>query len=209
MCLSRQLQPSARGPGCRGPGELRANAPPVRRSLPIWCAAVIPSMLVGHAAAYALAGRTVTDARHGWLAPTLECSLAVLLGVCTLLLASTLLRWGIFKRTKAERSLLELWPRLALAQLVLFGAIENWEGAHVTLLGIAAQLVTALCAAYLLSLFSRLIVRCIAGADRASRYLERLLTETVAFAGSEPAPRSFALLACAGHSRFQRPPPLR
>jgi hypothetical protein len=166
-------------------------------------------MLVGHAAAYALSGWTMTDARHGWLAPTLECSLAVLLGICTLLLASTLLRWGIFKRTNVERSLLELWPRLALAQLVLFGATENLEGVHITLLGIVAQLVTALCAAYLLSLFSRLIVRCIAGADQAGRYLQRLLTEAVALAGREPAPRSVALFACAGHNRFQRPPPQR
>lgn len=193
-------------PGSREPW---ANALPVRKSLPLWCAAVIPSMLVGHAAAYALLGRTMTDARHGWLVPTLECSLAVLLGVCTLFLTSALLRWGIFKHTHVERSLLELWPRLALTQIVLFGAIENAEGARITLLGIAAQLLTALCAAYLLSLFSRLMVRCIAGADRAGRYLERLLTETVALAGREPAPRSVALLACAGHNRFQRPPPQR
>jgi len=192
-----------------GPGTPRANALPVRKSLPLWFAAVIPSMLVGHAAAYTLSGRTMADGRHAWLAPTLECSLAVLLGVCSVVLASTLLRWGIFKRTNVERSLFELWPRLALAQLVLFGATESLEGVHVTLFGIAVQLVTALCAAYFLSLFSRLVVRCIAGADQASRYLERLLTETVALAGREPAPRSVALLACAGHNRFQRPPPQR
>ena len=181
----------------------------MRKSLPLWCAAVIPSMLVGHAAAYTLLGRTMTDARHGWLIPALECSLAVLLGACTLFLASALLRWGIFKRTNVERSLVELWPRLALTQLLLFGAIESAEGARITLLAIAAQLVTALCAAYLLSLFSRLMMRCIAGADRAGRYLERLLTETVALVGRESAPRSVALLACAGHNRFQRPPPQR
>lgn len=149
----------------------------------------------------------MTDARHGWLAPTLECSAAALIALCTVVLVSTLLRARILRRTRIERSLFELWPRLALAQLILFGAAEGIEGAHVTLLGIAVQIAAALCAAYLFWAFSRLVVRCIAGMDEASRYLQRLLTEIASFAGREPAPRTVALLACAGHNRFQRPPP--
>jgi len=164
-------------------------------------------MLVGHAAGYALSGRPLIDARHGWFASALENSSIALIALCAILVACALLYAGFFKHSSIERSLVELWPRLAIAQIVLFAAAESAEGLHLTPAGILTQIATALCAAYLLSLFSRLLLRCIAHTDEAQRYLQRLLEEVAAFVCREPAPRSVTLFASAGHSRFQRPPP--
>jgi hypothetical protein len=164
-------------------------------------------MLAGHAVAYGIAGTSLADGRHSWFAPAVEWSAAALATICTLILASALSRSGILTRTRVELSVLESWPRLVLAQLVLFGAIETLEGHSVTLLAVGIQLVAALCAAALLHLFSRLVERCIDGTAQAGRYLERLFTEAVVFARREFAPRATALFIAAGHSRFQRPPP--
>jgi len=205
--LSRPLQPIARGSRLPGSGDRPPKGLGVRKSLPLWFGAVVPSMLVGHAAGYALSGRPLIDARHGWFASALENSSIALIALCAILVACALLYAGFFKHSSIERSLVELWPRLAIAQIVLFAAAESAEGLHLTPAGILTQIATALCAAYLLSLFSRLLLRCIAHTDEAQRYLQRLLEEVAAFVCREPAPRSVTLFASAGHSRFQRPPP--
>jgi hypothetical protein len=197
-----------RGP--RFPGGVRAlvaKAPAVSRRLALWFAAVIPSMAAGHVAGYALSGTTAADGRHGWLSPTLELSAAALVGLGALIVASTLFRAGLFKRSKIESSVLALAPRVAAAQLVLFTLVETFEGRSVTPAGIATQLASALIAAYMLSLFSRLVKRCIACADEAGSYLERLAAPARAFSIVDPAPRALSLFATAGNSRFQRPPP--
>ena len=178
-----------------------------KAALPLWFAAVVPSMLLGHAAGYLLLGRPLTDARHGWFAFALENSTATLIAFCAILFAAALVHAGLFKQTRIEQSLTELWPRLAVAQIALFAAAESAEGLHLTFTGVLTQIIAALCAAYLLSLFSRLLQRCVSGTREASRYLERLQSQVVTFVGFERAPRAVALFACAGHSRFQRPPP--
>ncbi len=207
MCYSRLLQPTARGSGCRGPQAPFAKPPAVSKRLPLWFAAVIPAMAAGHAAGYTLSGASLADGRHGWLSPALEVCTAALIGLGALIVASTLLRAGIFRRSKIESSVMALAPRLAASQLVLFVAAEAFEGRTVTPAGVATQLLSALLAAYMLSLFSKLVERCIACANEAGSYVERLAAVTAAFALVDPAPRTVALFASAGNSRFQRPPP--
>jgi hypothetical protein len=164
-------------------------------------------MAAGHVAAYALTGITLSDGRHGWLTPTLEFTAAALAALGALIVASSLLRAGIFRRSKIESSVLALAPRLAASQLLLFGAAETFEGRAITPAGIATQLASALLAAYVLSLFSKLVERCIVCADEAGSYLERLGKTATSFTLIVPAPRAVALFASAGSSRFQRPPP--
>ncbi len=180
---------------------------PVSKRLPLWIAAVVPSMAGGHIAGYALAGVSAADGRHGWLSPALEIGAAALIGLGALMLAATLLRAGIFRRSQIEGSVIALAPRLAASQLVLFLVAETLEGRTGTPAGIATQIVSALLAAYVLSLFGRLVERCIAGADEAGSYLERLAAATAVFGLIDPAPRTVTLFASAGNSRFQRPPP--
>ncbi len=177
------------------------------KRLPLWFAAIVPSMAAGHVAGYALAGTTAGDGHHGWLTPALEVSAAALIALGALIVASTLLRAGLFRRSTVESSVLALAPRLAAAQILLFGAAETFEGRAITPGGIATQLASALLAAYVLSLFSKLVERCIACADEAGSYLERIVAATATFALIDPAPRAVALFASAGNSRFQRPPP--
>lgn len=164
-------------------------------------------MASGHIAAYALTGVALNDGRHGWLLPALDVSAAASIALGALIVAGTLLRAGVFQRTQIESSLLALAPRLAASQLFVFGVVETLEGRAVTPAGIAAQLASALLAAYALSLFSRLVARCIACADEAGRYLERFAGASAVFAIADPAPRTVTLFATAGNSRFQRPPP--
>lgn len=180
----------------------------MKRRLPLWVAAVVPATLGGHGLAYALAGRSVADGHHAWLAPTLECSLALLAALCLLLACGALLKAGIFTQTKIQQSCAALWPRLAVAQIALFAIVEHAEGAHVTLAGVLMQIAIALLAAYVLSLFTRLLSRCALGTQAASAYLQRLLDEVARYV-SLPAAESpaFALAVRAGTSRFQRPPP--
>lgn len=179
----------------------------MKRPLPVWIAAVVPATLVGHGLAYGIAGRSSADAQHAWVAPALECSVALLAALCCGLLAGALLKAGILIRTAVDRSALELWPRLAIAQLVMFCTMERLEGTHAGLLGCAVQIVVALVAAYLLALFSRLLVRCIAGARAASRYLQRLFACVSCYASPIVDCRMHALQACAGSARYKRPPP--
>ena len=179
----------------------------MRKSLPLWVAIAVPAMLAGHAAAYALAGLNSADARHAWFSPVLECSLAVLILTGTILLAGTFVGARIFARTKIEQSFFAVAPRLAIAQSLLFGAAETLEGAHITLAGIVAQLITAVFAAYLFSLFTRLLARCFATAVEASRYLQRLLAAVAVYVPRATPARASALFACAGPHSFQRPPP--
>lgn len=180
----------------------------MKRPLPLWIAAAVPATLAGHGLAYALAGRSAADGHHAWLAPAFECSLAILLAASLLMIGGTLLKAGILMHTAAERSCMELWPRLACMQLSLFFIMEHAEGAHVSLLGAVVQIALAAAVAYVLSLFARLLVRCMQGTQAASRYLERLLSGAAPFVGRRPQPAlARALAVRAGTSRFQRPPP--
>jgi hypothetical protein len=179
----------------------------VKRALPLWIAAVVPATIAGHALAYAISGQSATDARHAWLQPTLEISIALLIAACALLFGQTLLRAGILVHTSTERSALALWPRLAWTQLVLYTAIEFAEGARPGVSGWTVQVLTALAAALVLALFVRLLARCAAGTQAASRYLQRLLEGVAPIFSRRQSPAVFALSVCAGTSRFQRPPP--
>lgn len=181
----------------------------MKRPLPVWIAAVVPATLVGHGLAYAMAGRSGADAHHAWVAPALECSLAVLAALCCALMAGALLKAGVLAHTAAERSTIELWPRLAVAQLAMFFAMERVEGTHAGLAGSLVQVLVALCVAYVLSLFSRLLVRCIAQTHAASQYLQRLLEDGSRFISRRPYCVAHALAVRAGTARFQRPPPIR
>lgn len=180
----------------------------MKRPLPVWIAAVVPATLVGHGLAYALAGRSGADGHHAWVAPALECSLAVLAALCCALLAGALLKAGVLAHTAAERSTIELWPRLAIVQLVMFSVMERLEGGHAEILGSLVQVLVALCVAYVLSLFSRLLVRCIAKAHAASHYLQRLLDGGTRFVSRRPSCVAHELAVRAGTARFQRPPPI-
>jgi hypothetical protein len=181
----------------------------VKRPLPLWIAAVVPATLVAHGLAYALAGRSASDVQHAWVAPALECSLAVLAALCCALVAAALLKAGVMTHTATERSAIELWPRLALVQLVMFCAMERAEGTHASIAGCIVQIAVALAVAYVLSLFSRMLVRCIAGAEDACEYLRRLADGASAiFLAREPQCVAHTLAACAGSARFQRPPPI-
>lgn len=182
----------------------------MKRPLPLWIAAVVPATLVGHGLAYLLGGRSLVDAHHAWLAPALECSLAVLAALCCALVADALLKAGILAHTTAERSLLELWPRLAVGQLALFTMMERLEGTHAGVAGCVVQLAVALCVAYVLAMFSRLLVHCVTVADEASQYLLRLTQAPFSiFLALGPQCGAHALAVRAGRSRFKRPPPVR
>lgn len=179
----------------------------VKRALPLWIAAVVPSTVAGHALAYAFSGQTAADGRHAWMQPALEISLALAAAMCVLVWAESLLRAGILVHTSHERSPLALWPRLALTQLTLFAAIEYAEGAHAGAAGLAAQGITALLAALLLAAFASFLARCAAGTRAASRYLQRLFADVTLFVSRHPIALAHALSVSAGNARFQRPPP--
>lgn len=179
----------------------------VKRPLPVWLAAVVPATLAGHGLAYAFAGRSAGDGHHAWMAPALECSLAILAAVVLMAIGSSLLKAGILMHTPAEQSYAALWPRLAFSQIVVFDVVENAEGAHVSIPGIVVQIAVALLVAYLLCRFACLLVRCAQNADEASRYLQRLLNAITSYVFRQPAPFARALAVHAGVSRFQRPPP--
>jgi hypothetical protein len=116
---------------------------------------------------------------------------------------------GIMAHTAAERSTIELWPRLALMQLLMFSLMERAEGTHAGAAGCIIQLAIALAVAYVLSIFSRLLVRCIAAAGEACEYLERLYVKAAAtFIDPQPQCAAYALAVRAGSARFKRPPPI-
>lgn len=179
----------------------------MKRALPVWLAAVLPATLAGHGLAYAITGRSAAGAEHAWMAPAMEISLALLFAICTALIGGTLCRAGILKRTRAERSLIVLWPRLAVAQLLLFTLIERTEGARAGFTGSLVQILVAFLAAWLLCLFARVLARCRARSREAGAYLERMLCASTSFVSRRPAPMAYALAVRAGRARFQRPPP--
>jgi hypothetical protein len=179
----------------------------MKRALPLWLAAVVPATLAGHGLTYAVTGQNAGDGHHAWMAPALEVSIALLIAACLALALDALLRVGVFTHTSAERSWLALWPRLSVAQLALFAAVEHAEGANAGLVGCAVQIFIALVVAYMLYAFAQLLVRCARGTEAASRYLERVLRTVTSFVSRRPAPVAYALAIHAGRARFQRPPP--
>lgn len=179
----------------------------MKRALPVWLAAVLPATLAGHGLAYALTGRSAAGAEHSWMAPALEISLALLAAICAALIGGTLCRAGILKRTRAERSLIALWPRLAASQLLLFALIERAEGTSAGISGSLVQILVALAAAWLLCLFARVLARCRARSQEAGAYLERMFSARFSFVSRRPAAPAYALAVRAGRARFQRPPP--
>jgi hypothetical protein len=179
----------------------------VKAPLPVWAAAVLPAALVGHGLAYAAAGRPLIDAHHAWLAPAFELSAAFLIALCLALAGGTLIRIKVLAHSSIERSMLALWPRMALAQIAAFVLMERAEGSHAALFGCLIQIAVALGAASLLSLFARLLVRCVRLASQACAYIERLRTVGRVFVLGEPRTCAFALAVVAGSHRFQRPPP--
>lgn len=180
----------------------------MRRALPLWLAAVVPTTLAAHGLAYVLSGRSTAGAEHAWVMPTLECSVALLVALCTVLTASALLKAGVFIHTAAEHSTFALWGRLAFAQIAIFAAMEQAEGSHAGLFGCAVQVLAAFCVAFLLALFSRMLARCTACARVFSRYIERLSVNVAAFVPRRPRSTEYALSVSAGTARFQRPPPV-
>jgi hypothetical protein len=177
-----------------------------RRSLPFWLAAVVPATIAGHALAYALTGRSVSDGHHPWLAPALECSLALLTAVSLALLRRVLTEAGVFVRDLPSASVWALWPRMAAVQTLLFAAIEHAEGTPLGWPGFAMQIVLALLAACVVCHFTRLLQTCAESVARALAYAKRALCAAfLPRARFEAAP---ALLASLGTHRFQRPPPL-
>jgi energy-converting hydrogenase Eha subunit A len=177
--------------------------------LPLWLAAVLPATLIGHGIAYAVAGRSASDAAHAWVMPALDCSLALLLALCCSLIVGALLKAGVLAHTATERSALQLWPRLAIAQLAVFVTMEQVDGSGATLLGCFVQLLAALCVAYVLAVFVRLLDRCAAGSRAAFRYFERQVKTAAVFVSREPQCVAVQLAVSAGAARFQRPPPVR
>ena len=181
----------------------------MKRPLPLWIAAVVPATLVGHGLAYAIAGRSAADSHHAWIEPALECSFAVLAALCCWLLSDALVKAGVMVHTAAERSTLDLAPRLALAQLALFAGMERAEGTHAGVIGCIVQIAVALAVGYVLSLFTRLLACCAASADAACEYLRRLAACAPSrFIARDPQCVAYALAVRAGNARFQRPPPI-
>jgi hypothetical protein len=85
--------------------------------------------------------------------------------------------------------------------------MERAEGTHASALACVVQLAVALCAAYLLSLFARLVADCIAGAEEAGRYLARLYAPCASFAFRQPQWCTNSLAVRVGSYRLKRPPP--
>jgi len=179
----------------------------VKRALPLWLVAVVPTTLAAHGLAYVLAHRSLSGPQHTWVLPTFDVSIAVLLTSCAVLLAGALLRAGILAHTSVEHSTRGLWMRLSCAQLLLFVAMERAEGTHAGVLGCVAQVAAALCVAFLLTLFSRVLAGCVIAGESAMRYIDRLATGAPSFVARRPRAAAYALFASAGSSRFQRPPP--
>jgi hypothetical protein len=179
----------------------------MKAPLPVWVVAALPATLLGHGLAYLAAGRTLADGHHAWLEPTFEVSGALLVALCLALAGSALVRARIIARVDVERSLNALWPRLAATQLALFALMERAEGTHVTLFSCAMQVAVALGAAFVLSLFARLLARCIHSAREASRYFERLFAEAASFIPRQPVWCADTLAVRIGFHRYVRPPP--
>jgi hypothetical protein len=183
------------------------NRHQVKRPLPFWFAVVVPATLAGHALAYALTGQNAADGHHGWMVAAWEASTALMIAAALFLTGESLLRRHILIHTDTEQSLLALSIRLALSQIALFSAMEAAEGTHVGIIGVLVQLVVAVAAAYMLSLFARMLVECARATKNVSRYLQRLLQAISSFVSRRPAQIAYTLFVRAGTARFQRPPP--
>jgi len=194
-------------PGARTAKSSTESSPTVKRALPLWLAAVVPTTLAAHGLGYVLTGRNATDGVHAWVLPALECSTAFLVALCSSLLANALLRTGFFVHTAVERSTFALWTRLALSQLAIYVAMERAEGGHAGLLGCAVQIIAALVVAYLLSLFSCVLERFEGSAVIALRYLEHFANCSAIIVSNRGFSTAYALAVRAGTARFQRPPP--
>ena len=179
----------------------------MRRPLPLWLATVVPATIAGHALTYAFGGRSLADGHHFWLAPALECTIALLAVIAMVLVGGALMDAGIAARTLAQDSTMALWLRLSLAQVILFALIERAEGTSVGLLGCAVQIAVALLAAYLLTAFGRFLVTCVRATREASRYLQRQCAPLCSFVAHEPRQTAYALATRTGPHRFERPPP--
>lgn len=179
----------------------------MKRPFPVWLAAVAPATLAGHAAAYALCACSTADGRHGWIVPVLDVSLAFLCAALLFCAGESLIEARILAHTPAERSFVPLFWRLAACQTLLFLAMEQIEGAHIDFSGVLAQIAVALIAAYMLSLFARLLTACAAGALAASTYLQRILEPLASFASRCPRLRAYAPTVRFDCPQFQRPPP--
>lgn len=174
--------------------------------IPLWLAAVLPAALIAHGCAYALAGDSLANGAHAWVAPAAELSTALLLTLAGALAGGTLLRLPFFQAGCIERSASHLWPRLAIAQTLVYAIAEHAEGTHATIIGVVLQVVVAVLAACVLAVFARLLDAAGARMERALGYRRRLLAAASFAARTNTAP-VFALAVASGHARFQRPPP--
>lgn len=181
----------------------------MRQRIALWWFAVVPATLFGHVFAYALGGRTATDAHHAYLAPLLESSLVVLTAVVGASLASALVRArGLALELETRTS--TLWTRLFPAQLALYLLLERAEGNGITLTGIAAQILAAFAAAVLLVAIVHVLDRCERAAEHAASFIarDRSVRPSHYVTRTSNAP-AHALAIRAGVARFQRPPPTR
>ena len=177
------------------------------RPLPLWLAAVLPSMIVGHALAYAFGGRSAAANHHAWVLPVLEGSLALTLSVGMALMGGAFVRARVLAGHLVQRSLIELWPRLAVCQVLLFCGIERAEGTNPTVLGCVMQVLVALFAAYIISVFARVVAACSRNAEEAAEHLKRLFALPSIFLQRETSGSAFALLVPASSGRSLRAPP--
>ena len=168
-----------------------------------WLPAAVPAAIAGHVAAYALAGQVQNDAHHAYLIPALEYSAVLLACLC---IARILRAFYAHQPPAALMRLDELWLRLAIAQVVLYVAVESVEGFTTTALALFTQVAVAFFAAVVLAGFSRLVARCERAASEGSRYLERHAVPALQIF-LEDCFAAFALRVAAGTARFQRPPP--
>jgi len=173
-----------------------------------WLACVAAgATLFGHIVAYLAEGRSLADGRHGYLMPSLDGTLAVVLLGFAILVARAVSAGRYRQAPIALPPPAPLWVRLALVQTTGFVGLERLEGHAFDLVGCAVEALTALVVVLVLALLLGMIERCaeVAGAT----YLRRCQTKRAgvwripAFAITP----SFRLATHVGVRRFQRPPP--
>lgn len=180
----------------------------VKRALPLWLLAALPSTLLGHWLAYAGVGRTLADGRHVYAVPSLEISGLALGLICAGLLAGAVIQAGFVNRVRLDAAGWNLWLRLAPVQVALFAIVERVEGYAPSLTGCVVQCALAAVVAVFLGLFARYFSRCVLQTEQACAYLRRLLVcPPLTLPGRKPLVAALALGACVGPVRFGRPPP--
>lgn len=191
-----------------GPGGHAHKVVRVKRAIPLWLLAAVPSTLMGHWLVYAWVGRSLSDGRHGYAMPSLELTAIVLGLLCAGLLAAALVRAGIIDRVRLETTGWSLWLKLAPVQVGLFAVVERFEGYVPSMAGCLLQCALAGAVAALLALFARFFFRCVLQSRETSAYLQRLLNSvSQTHVGRAPFTASLALCAGVGPIRFGRPPP--